>query len=181
MATYRPSYRRALTIPVVLAVIFIAVGLILGQTLGSHQRLVNQQNECRAKQVTVSIASVTAATSEHASFEVITIRPHKGISCTLAGYPTLVTHSLSSIVVTHLGPTFGLTAVTLTTTPTAPGELLISPAVTPYGLRLPGTNGLLVVNSSAKPSTTRYKLTPIFASKNTGTVRSLAATDLSVG
>ena len=56
MATYRPSYRRALTIPVVLAVIFIAVGLILGQTLGSHQRLVNQQNECRAPSTATSAA-----------------------------------------------------------------------------------------------------------------------------
>ncbi len=181
MATYRPSYRRALTIPLVLAVVFIGVGLILGQTLGSHQRLVNQQNECRAQQVTASIPSITAASSQHASFEVITIRPRKGVSCTLTGYPTLVTHSLSSIVVTHLGPKFGLTAVTITITPTAPGELLVSPAVTPYGLRLPATNGLLVIGPNAKPSSTRYKLTPIFASKDTKTVRSLAATDLSVG
>jgi hypothetical protein len=180
MATYRPSYRRALTIPLVLAVIFIAVGLILGQTLGSHQRLVNQQNECRAKQVTVSTASVKPATTQHASFEVITIRPHKGISCTLTGYPTLVTHSLSSIVVTHLGPRFGLTTVTITATPTTPAELLVSPAVTPYGLRLPGTNGLLVIDPGAKLSTAHYELTPIFASKDIKTIQSLADTDLSV-
>lgn len=179
MATYRPSYRRAFTIPVALAVVFIALGLILGQTLGSHQRLVNQRDQCRANQVSVTTTSFKATKARHQSFELVTIRPNKGVSCTLAGYPTLVTHSLSSIVVTHLGPRLGLSAATISATHVSPAELLLAPAITPYGLRLPGTNGLLVIDQSAKPAIQHYEITPVFASKDVKAVQSLAATDLS--
>ncbi|MGC9155882.1 MAG: hypothetical protein ACP5HZ_09550 [Ferrimicrobium sp.] len=178
MTAYRPPYRRAFTIPVVLAVLFILVGLVLGQTLGSHERLVNQRNECRAQQVSVTETTVVPATSQHASFAILTITPRRGVACTLAGYPTLVTPRLSDIVVTHLGPQFGLTPVTLTATSSAPDRILISPATTPYGLRLPNTDGLVIVDHHAKPTITHYSMTPIFASKDTTTIRALATTDL---
>ncbi|WP_298211104.1 hypothetical protein [Ferrimicrobium sp.] len=180
MATYRPPYRRAFTVPVALAVVFVLVGLILGQTLGAHERLVNQRDECRADDVSVAVSNVVQANRQHASFAILAITPRKGTVCTLAGYPTLVTPSLSDIVVTHLGPKFGLTPVTLATTTSAPDRVLISPATTPYGLRLPNTNGLIIIDRHAQPSPSevRYSITPIFASKDTTTIRALAATDL---
>ena len=178
MATYRPSYRRAFQIPVAIAVLAIFIGLILGQTLGTHQRLVNQQEECRAPQVGVTVTATVPATRAHASFMILTITPHKGVSCTLSGYPGLANAHQGTIPLEHLGPRFGLSAVTITASHKSPDEVLISPATIPYGFKMPDNRGLVILNQHATTVTHTLAITPIFAHKDLTSVRSLATQDL---
>ncbi|MEX6430028.1 hypothetical protein [Ferrimicrobium acidiphilum] len=174
MVTYRSRYRRAFAAPVVLGVVFVVLGLFLGQALGSHQRLVNQQQECRASQVGISVRS----TQSNTAFSILTIRPHQGVTCTLGGYPTLVGNRANVIPIEHLGPQLGLNSVTVAATHRSPMDFLIAPATLPYAIRLPHARGLVVIDHNATTTPKIIAVTPVFAGKNLETIQSLATTDL---
>jgi hypothetical protein len=160
---YRPSYARAFRVPVAIAVVFLGLGVVLGQVLGTRARERAPAARCTTGELRASSERVTLGHRRFA--ELITLLPRR--SCELAGYVTLLTRNGVPVSAREGGSRAGLTPVTITATPTAPLALLVAPAWVPHALVLPGGVHPLVVGSSTAAPRAPV-VTPIFSAPDAG-------------
>lgn len=160
---YRPSYARAFRVPVVIAIVFLGLGVVLGQVLGARARAHAPAARCTSTELHALSQRLTLG--HRRSAELITLTPRR--TCEVAGYPTLLTASGAAVRVRDGGNRVGLTPVTITATSTAPLALLVAPAWTPHELLLPGARHPLIIGGTTAPPTALV-LTPIFSAPDAG-------------